>query len=340
MIIGVGAILLTFPGARAAGASLLASAGLISIVAGLAAQSTLANVFAGHAARVQRCDPGRRRRHRRDAVGPHRGDHAHLRRRAPVGRPAHGAALDLLHDDAVPELDPHSTELLGAVEFDLDWRVSPTRCATSCTAAGAHRPVGRARRSPAGDGRRRRLRARPHPGDAPSMRRPSSTCAATSARRWSTGCSASPARSAAAHPHADGPARRTRRRAAGPRAAPASEGDPRSSARATSARALFTGPIQTVGHPARPRSGSATPGTAGGPVPAGTGPPVPMERSGHGWRDRTARSSSTTVPIATIVVDNPGHPRQGEPPVARSLPRGLDHAVAADDRTPHRTVEQ
>ncbi|MCM0621213.1 mechanosensitive ion channel family protein [Nocardioides bruguierae] len=47
VIIAVGAILLSFPGVRALGASVLASAGLISVVAALAAQSTLANVFAG-----------------------------------------------------------------------------------------------------------------------------------------------------------------------------------------------------------------------------------------------------------------------------------------------------
>jgi small-conductance mechanosensitive channel len=47
VVVAVGAILLTFPGARAAGASILASAGLISVVAGIAAQSTLGNVFAG-----------------------------------------------------------------------------------------------------------------------------------------------------------------------------------------------------------------------------------------------------------------------------------------------------
>ncbi|PFG40243.1 small-conductance mechanosensitive channel [Georgenia soli] len=46
-VLGVSAILLTFPGARAAGASILASAGVISVVAGLAAQTTLGNVFAG-----------------------------------------------------------------------------------------------------------------------------------------------------------------------------------------------------------------------------------------------------------------------------------------------------
>ncbi len=43
----IAGILMTFPGARAAGASLFASAGVLSVIAGLAAQSTLANVFAG-----------------------------------------------------------------------------------------------------------------------------------------------------------------------------------------------------------------------------------------------------------------------------------------------------
>ncbi|MDO5025362.1 MAG: mechanosensitive ion channel family protein [Trueperella sp.] len=46
-VLGVAAVLLTFPGARAAGTSLFASAGIISVVAGLAAQTTLGNVFAG-----------------------------------------------------------------------------------------------------------------------------------------------------------------------------------------------------------------------------------------------------------------------------------------------------
>lgn len=47
VVVAVGAILFTFPAVRAVGASVLASAGLISVVAALAAQSTLANVFAG-----------------------------------------------------------------------------------------------------------------------------------------------------------------------------------------------------------------------------------------------------------------------------------------------------
>src|SRR5215203_5369433 len=46
-VCALAAVLMTFPGARAAGASLFASAGVLSVVAGLAAQSSLANVFAG-----------------------------------------------------------------------------------------------------------------------------------------------------------------------------------------------------------------------------------------------------------------------------------------------------
>ncbi|KAA2246235.1 mechanosensitive ion channel family protein [Solihabitans fulvus] len=46
-IIALGAMLMTFPSARAAGASVLASAGVIGAIAALAAQSLLGNVFAG-----------------------------------------------------------------------------------------------------------------------------------------------------------------------------------------------------------------------------------------------------------------------------------------------------
>lgn len=46
-VCAIAGVLMTFEGARAAGAGLLASAGLLSVVAGLAAQSSLANVFAG-----------------------------------------------------------------------------------------------------------------------------------------------------------------------------------------------------------------------------------------------------------------------------------------------------
>ncbi|MFY1638287.1 mechanosensitive ion channel family protein [Solwaraspora sp. WMMB335] len=46
-VLTIGAMLITFPAARAAGASVLASAGIAGVVAALAAQSTLGNLFAG-----------------------------------------------------------------------------------------------------------------------------------------------------------------------------------------------------------------------------------------------------------------------------------------------------
>jgi small-conductance mechanosensitive channel len=46
-VLAMGAMLLTFPAFRAAGASVLASAGIAGVIAGLAAQSLLSNVFAG-----------------------------------------------------------------------------------------------------------------------------------------------------------------------------------------------------------------------------------------------------------------------------------------------------
>lgn len=47
VVLAVGSVMLTFPAIQALGAGLLASAGVISIVAGLAAQTSLVNVFAG-----------------------------------------------------------------------------------------------------------------------------------------------------------------------------------------------------------------------------------------------------------------------------------------------------
>lgn len=47
VVVGLTALVASWPEGRALGASMLASAGLIGLVAGLAAQSTLANVFAG-----------------------------------------------------------------------------------------------------------------------------------------------------------------------------------------------------------------------------------------------------------------------------------------------------
>ena len=125
-ILAIGAILLTFPGVQAVGTSVLASAGLVSIIAGLAAQSTLANVFAGiqlafsDAIRV-------------DDVVIVEGEWGRIEEITLTYVVVH------LWDDRRMVLPStwftskpfqnwtrNSSELLGSVEFDLDWRVSPS----------------------------------------------------------------------------------------------------------------------------------------------------------------------------------------------------------------------
>ncbi|MCJ1713310.1 mechanosensitive ion channel family protein [Microbacterium sp. M1A1_1b] len=125
VIIGVGAILLTFPGVEAAGASVLASAGLISVIAGLAAQSTLGNVIAGMQLAFSgsiRVDDvvvvetqwGRIEEITLTYVVVHLWDDRRF-------------VLPSTYFTSTPfeNWTRTSSELLGAVEFDLDWRVSP-----------------------------------------------------------------------------------------------------------------------------------------------------------------------------------------------------------------------
>lgn len=126
-IIGIGAVLLTFESVRAVGASVLASAGIASVVAGLAAQSVLANVFAGlqivfsDALRV-------------DDVVVADGEWGR------VGEITLSyVVLDLWDDRRLvlpctyftttpfENWTRRGSELLGAVEMDLDWNVSPER---------------------------------------------------------------------------------------------------------------------------------------------------------------------------------------------------------------------
>ncbi|GAB3399490.1 mechanosensitive ion channel [Schumannella luteola] len=126
VVIAVGAILLTFPGVEALGGSLLASAGLVSVVAGLAAQSTLANLFAGvqlafsDAIRVDdvvvvETQWGRIEEITLSYVVVHLWDDRRL-------------VLPSTYFTTTPfeNWTRHSSDLLGAVEFDLDWGVSPT----------------------------------------------------------------------------------------------------------------------------------------------------------------------------------------------------------------------
>jgi small-conductance mechanosensitive channel len=125
IVIGIGAVLLTFDSVRAVGASVLASAGIASVVAGLAAQSVLANVFAGlqivfsDALRV-------------DDVVVADGEWGR------VGEITLSyVVLDLWDDRRLvlpctyftttpfENWTRRGSELLGAVEMDLDWNVSP-----------------------------------------------------------------------------------------------------------------------------------------------------------------------------------------------------------------------
>jgi small-conductance mechanosensitive channel len=126
-IVVLGAVLLTFPGVQAAGTSVLASAGVVSVIAGLAAQSTLANVFAGiqlafsDAIRVDdvvvvETQWGRIEEITLSYVVVHIWDDRRM-------------VLPSTYFTTTPfeNWTRTSSELLGSVEFDLDWRVSPSR---------------------------------------------------------------------------------------------------------------------------------------------------------------------------------------------------------------------
>ena len=125
VIIALGAILLTFPGIEAAGASVLASAGLISVIAGLAAQSTLGNVFAGMQLAFSgsiRVDDvvvvetqwGRIEEITLTYVVVHLWDDRRM-------------VLPSTYFTSTPfeNWTRTNSELLGSVDFDLDWRVRP-----------------------------------------------------------------------------------------------------------------------------------------------------------------------------------------------------------------------
>jgi small-conductance mechanosensitive channel len=125
VIVAIGSILLSFPEVQAVGASVLASAGILSIVAGLAAQSTLANVFAGvqlafsDAIRVDDVviaekEWGRIEEITLTYVVVHIWDDRRM-------------VLPSTYFTSTPfeNWTRSSSELLGSIEIDLDWRVSP-----------------------------------------------------------------------------------------------------------------------------------------------------------------------------------------------------------------------
>jgi small-conductance mechanosensitive channel len=124
VIVAIGAILLTFDGVRAVGASVLASAGIVSIVAGLAAQSVLANVFAGvqlafsEAIRV-------------DDVVVVDGEWGRIHEITltyvvVMTWDQRTVVLPCSYFTSTPfqNWTKYGSELVGAVEFDVDWRVS------------------------------------------------------------------------------------------------------------------------------------------------------------------------------------------------------------------------
>jgi hypothetical protein len=127
IVMAIGAALFTFDAVRALGASILASAGIISVVAGLAAQSVLANMFAGiqlvfsNALRVDDVivaeeEWGRVEEITLSYVVLRLWDDRRL-------------VLPCTYFTANPyeNWTRQGSELLGSVEFDLDWRVSPSR---------------------------------------------------------------------------------------------------------------------------------------------------------------------------------------------------------------------
>jgi hypothetical protein len=125
-ILAIGSILLTFPEVQAVGASLLASAGVLSVVAGIAAQGALANIFAGlqlafsDAIRVDDVviadgEWGRIEEITLTYVVVHIWDDRRL-------------VLPSTYFTSTPfqNWTRRGSELLGSIELDLDWTVSPS----------------------------------------------------------------------------------------------------------------------------------------------------------------------------------------------------------------------
>jgi small-conductance mechanosensitive channel len=125
VVVALAAALLTFPSARAAGASLLASAGIVSVIAGVAAQSTLGNVVAG----IQLAFSGAIRV---DDVVVADGQWGRIEEITLTYVVVHvwddrRLVLPSTYFTTTPfeNWTRTSSQLMQAVEFDLDWRVDP-----------------------------------------------------------------------------------------------------------------------------------------------------------------------------------------------------------------------
>lgn len=134
VVITLGAILLTFPEVQTVGASVLASAGILSIIGGVAAQSTLSNIFAGiqlafsDAIRVDDVvvvenQWGRIEEITLTYIVVHIWDDRRL-----------VMPSKFFTSTPFENWTRHNSELLGAVEFDLDWRADPARMRTQLDA--------------------------------------------------------------------------------------------------------------------------------------------------------------------------------------------------------------
>lgn len=123
IVIAVGIALFTFEAARVAGTSLLASAGLASLVAGLAAQSVLGNVFAG----IQLVASDAIRVDDVVVVAGEWGTIEEITLTYVVVRIWDDRRLVLpsTHFTTAPfeNWTRTSSEVMGAVELDVDWRV-------------------------------------------------------------------------------------------------------------------------------------------------------------------------------------------------------------------------
>ncbi|MCW4385536.1 mechanosensitive ion channel family protein [Salinibacterium sp. SYSU T00001] len=123
VIIAISGVLLTFDAVRAVGTSLLASAGIISVIAGLAAQSTLGNVFAG----IQLAFSQALRVDDVVVADGHWGRIEEMTLTYVVLKIWDDRRLVLpsTYFTTTPfeNWTRYSTELLGAVELDLDWNL-------------------------------------------------------------------------------------------------------------------------------------------------------------------------------------------------------------------------
>jgi small-conductance mechanosensitive channel len=125
VVLGIGAVLLSFPGAGAIGTSVLASAGVVSVVVAVAAQSTLGNVIAG----IQIAFSGSIRYDDAVIVEDEWGWIEEITLTYVVVRlwDDRRMVLPSTYFTTTPfqNWTRNHSELLGSVELDLDWRVRP-----------------------------------------------------------------------------------------------------------------------------------------------------------------------------------------------------------------------